>query len=151
WSSSASQYFGGFVQDDWKLTRTLTVNLGLRYDFDVPRTERYNRYSWFDFDVPSPIAGRVPGFPNLRGGMRFADAQHRRPVDGDYNNFQPRVGLAYALDPKTTIRAGYGIYYTLSRATIKGHLGAAFQTTSNPEFSRDGNLTRYATLENPFP
>jgi len=151
WSSSASQYYGTFVQDDWKLTRRLTVNLGLRYDFDVPRTERYNRYSWFDFDVPSSIAGRVPGFPDLRGGMRFTDENNRRPVDGDYNNIQPRLGFAYAWNDQTTVRAGYGLYYTLSRGTVKGHLGAGFQTNSSPEFTRDGNLTRYASLENPFP
>lgn len=151
WSFSASQYYGGFVQDDWKLTRRLTLNLGLRYDFDVPRTERYNRYNWFDFDAPSPIAGRVPPFPNLKGAMRFTDEKTRRPVNGYYRNVQPRVGFAFALNEKTTVRAGYGIYYTLSRATIKGHLGAAFQTNSGPEFSRDGNLTPYASLDNPFP
>jgi hypothetical protein len=156
WSASASQYYGFYAQDDWKITRRLTVNLGLRYDFDLPRTERYNRYSWFDFDSVSPIAGKVPASAcpscgNLRGQFRFTDENTRRPMDGDFNNVQPRVGFAFALNDKTSIRAGYGIFYTLSRATVKGHTGSGFQTGSNIEPSRDGNLTQYASLDNPYP
>ncbi|HVW84555.1 MAG TPA: TonB-dependent receptor [Bryobacteraceae bacterium] len=150
-SASASKYYGFYAQDDWKITRKLTINLGLRYDFDVPRTERYNRYSWFDFNAPSPLAGKVPGYPDLKGQFKFADANTRSPIDGDYNNFQPRFGFAYALDDKTAIRGGYGIFYTVSRATIKGHTGSAFSTDSTPEFSRDGGLTEYASLSNPYP
>lgn len=151
WSASASKYFGMYIQDDWKVTRKLTVNLGLRYDFDVPRTERYDRLSWFDFNEPSPIAGMVPGYPDLRGQFHFADSDTRSSVDPDYNNVQPRIGLAYALTPTTAIRAAYGLFYTVSRASIKGHLGTGFQTNSSPQFSRDGNLTPYATLSNPYP
>ena len=150
-SASASRYYGFYAQDDWKITRKLTLNLGLRYDFDVPRTERYDRLSWFDFDAPSPIAGKVPGYPNLKGQFKFADNNTRSPIDTDYNNWQPRFGFAYALDNKTAIRGGYGLFYTVSRATIKGHTGSGFSTDSNPEFSRDGGLTQYATLENPYP
>src|SRR5262245_17472870 len=150
-SASASQYYGFYVQDDWKLTRRLTVNLGLRYDFDVPRTERYNRYSWFDFDAPNPLTGKVPGYPNLKGQFVFADKNNRSPINADYNNIQPRIGFAFAVNPKTSIRGGYGIYYTLSRGTIKGHTGSGFQTNSAVEFTRDGGLTRYASLENPYP
>ena len=151
WSASASKYFGFYAQDDWKITRKLTINLGMRYDFDIPRTERYNRYSWFDFDAPSPLAGKVPAFPDLRGQFRFADNDTRSPVDSDHNNIQPRIGFAYAVNPKTAVRAGYGIYYAVSRGTIKGHTGIGFQTNSSPEFSRDGGLTPYASLANPYP
>jgi hypothetical protein len=150
-SASASKYLGFYGQDDWKITRKLTINLGLRYDFDLPRTERYNRLSWFDFNAPSPLAGKVPGYPDLKGQFKFADNNNRSPINGDYNNFQPRFGFAYALDDKTAIRGGYGIFYTVSRATIKGHTGAAFSTDSTPEFSRDGGLTEYASLSNPYP
>lgn len=150
-SASASRYYGFYAQDDWKISRKLTINLGLRYDFDLPRTERYNRYSWFDPNAPSPLAGKVAAYPNLLGQFKFTDANTRTPVDGDYNNLQPRVGLAYALNDKTSIRAGYGIFYTVSRDTIKGHTGSGFSTNSSPEFTRDGGLTRYATMENPYP
>jgi hypothetical protein len=150
-SASASKYMGFYVQDDWKITRKLTINLGLRYDFDLPRTERYNRYSWFDLGAPSPIAGQVPGYPDLKGQFKFTDNNTRSPIDGDYNNFQPRIGLAYEVNSKTSVRAGYGIFYTVSRASIKGHTGSGFSTDSAPEWSRDGNLIRYATPENPYP
>lgn len=150
-SASASKYYGFYAQDDWKITRKLTLNLGLRYDFDVPRTERYNRLSWFDFNAASPLAGKVPGYPNLKGQFQFANDKTRSPIDGDYNNWQPRFGMAYALNEKTALRAGYGLFYTVSRATIKGHTGSGFSTDSSPEFSRDGGLTQYATLENPYP
>jgi len=141
WSASASQYYGWYLQDDWKVTRRLTLNLGVRYDFDVPRTERYNRYSWFDFGAPSPLAGKVAGFPDLKGQFKFTNANTRSPIDMDLNNVQPRFGFAYALNDKSAIRGGYGIFYTLSRATIKGHTGSGFSTGSNIESSRDGNLT----------
>src|SRR5713226_1733928 len=110
WSASASQYYGFYVQDDWKITQKLTLNLGLRYDFDLPRTERYNRYSWFDFDAPSPLAGKVPGFPDLKGQFKFVDENNRRPIDTYWKNVQPRFGFAYALNEKTAIRGGYGIF-----------------------------------------
>lgn len=150
-ASSASKYFGFYAQDDWKISSKLTLNLGLRYDFDVPRTERYNRYTWFDFAAPSPIAGKVAGYPDLRGQFRVTNDQTRSPFDMDLNNYQPRIGLAYSLNPKTSIRAGYGIFYTLSRSTVYGHLGSGFMRTTNPTWSLDGGVSEYASLDNPYP
>jgi hypothetical protein len=150
-TATASGYFGTYIQDDWRITPKLTLGIGLRYDFDIPRTERYNRMNWFDFNAASPIAGQVPAFPNLMGVMQFPTDSHRSPYDGDYNNIQPRIGLAYAIGSKTSLRAGYGIYYSVSRASIKGEIGSAFRSGTDLEFSRDQNLTQYATLQNPFP
>lgn len=151
WSASASQYFGFYVQDDWKITRKLTLNIGLRYDFDIPRTERYDRLSWFDFGAASPLAGKVPQYPNLKGQFNFTNKDNRSPLDRDMNNLQPRFGFAYALNNKTAIRGAYGLQYATSRGTIKGHTGSGFTTDSGPQFTRDGGLTPYATLSNPYP
>jgi outer membrane receptor protein involved in Fe transport len=65
WKNVASQspYHGFYIQDDWRITSKLTLNLGLRYELDLPRTERYNRFNWFDEEAASPLAGVVPGFP----------------------------------------------------------------------------------------
>ena len=95
-----SRYAGMFVQDDWKVTRKLTLNLGLRYEFDIPRWETLNRLSYWDLDAQAPI--QVPGF-NLRGVYRFVDDNRRSDFKGDYNNFSLRIGFVYALDDKTSI------------------------------------------------
>jgi hypothetical protein len=143
-----ANYWGFFVQDDWKVTRKLTVNMGLRYEFDVPRYERYNRFSYWDLNAPAPIT--VPGY-NLKGVYKFVDDKTRSPFDRDANNFGPRLGFAYALTPRTSIRAGAGIFFTLSRATVFGHTGSPFNTNSGPQWSLDSSVTRYATLTNPYP
>ena len=111
WKNVASQsyYLAPYFQDDWRVSRKLTLNLGVRYDLDTPRTERYNRMNWFDPNVPSPLAKQVPGFPNLRGGVLFVgvDGNPRSQYHWDSNNIGPRLGMAYQVTVKTVIRAGY--------------------------------------------
>ncbi len=152
WSYSRSQYWGFYVQDDWKVTRKLTLNLGLRYDFDIPRWETEDRYSFWNFDQEATINSQVPEY-DLRGVFNFVatGGNPRSPFDGDYNNFAPRIGFAYALDNKTSIRGGYGFFYALSRATVKGHLGSGFQSNSSVQWSRDSNATQYSFLNDPWP
>mgnify|MGYP005842162279 CR=1 FL=1 len=152
WSYSRSQYWGFYVQDDWKITRKLTLNLGLRYDFDIPRWETENRESFWDFETKAPIQNQVPQY-DLSGVYAFTGGSNpRSPFDGDYNNFAPRFGFAYALNDKTSIRGGYGLFYSLSRATVKGHLGSAFQSDSSVRWSDDNNTTRrIGGLNDPWP
>ena len=147
-SSTARNILGLFVQDDWKVTRKLTLNLGLRYEFDVPRYERYNRFSYWDLNAPAPIC--VPGLHAERR-VQVRGRQERSPFDRDTNNFAPRLGFAYALNERTSIRAGAGIFYTLSRATVAGHTGSPFNTNSGPHWSLDSNATHYATLDQSLP
>ena len=155
-TAQTAGYFGTYINDDWRISRRLTLNLGLRYDFDIPRTDRYNRINWLDLGAPSPLADNpqlkalFPG--RLNGLMRFADADHRSPYEGDYNNWQPRVGLAYALNSKTSIRAAWGLFYVVSRHTVKGEVGTAFGfTDTSIPWTLDSGRTQYATLSNPFP
>jgi hypothetical protein len=145
---SRSAYWGFYFQDDWKVTSKLTLNLGLRYDFDVPRWEKFNRYSYWDLDAQSPV--QVPGY-DTRGVIRFVDDDRRSPLDSDMNNWQPRIGFAYALTPKTAIRAGYGLFYTLSRATVFGRPGTGFTISSPVVWTTDSNATLNNNLSNPFP
>ena len=55
-TAQTAGYFGTYIQDDWRVSRKLTLNVGLRYDFDIPRTDRYNRLNWLDLSAPSPLA-----------------------------------------------------------------------------------------------
>jgi hypothetical protein len=143
-----SAYWGFYVHDDWRVVPKLTLNLGLRYDFDVPRWETQNRMSYWDLEAQSPV--EVPGY-DTRGVIRFVDDDRRSPFEADMNNVQPRLGFAYALDRKTSIRGAYGLFFTLSRATVFGHTGGGFNVNSTPTFTLDSNATRYATLANPYP
>jgi hypothetical protein len=158
--ASASSYWAFYVQDDWKVSRKLTLNFGLRYDFEVPRTERFNRLSSFDFDAVSPIADKVPANPffnpaDLRGALVFTDEDNRRQVPTDRNNFGPRFGFAYNVTEKTVVRGAYGIYFMPSYVQAAGHSGSAgmmgFNSQSNMIVSIDSNRTPRNFIDNPFP
>ncbi|HYI95578.1 MAG TPA: TonB-dependent receptor, partial [Bryobacteraceae bacterium] len=154
-TASASEYFGLYVQDDWKVSQKLTLNLGLRYDVDVPRTERYNRLSYFDIDAPSPIAGLVPGYENLKGAMRFTTPDNRRQTPTDLNNWGPRFGFAYQVAQKTVFRGAYALMYSGSVMQAAGTSGSSgtegFTGSTNMIVSNNGGRTVEATLSNPYP
>ena len=90
-------------------TDRLSINLGLRYELTLPRTERYNRQSWIDPNAVSPL--QVPGLPQLKGGLVFASDSQRTPYNLDPMNFGPRIGIAYRAPGNLVIRTGYGIFY----------------------------------------
>lgn len=100
------------VGDTWKMTNKLSVNYGLRWDNFSPSWEKYNNMSFFDFG-PNPGAGGRPGrlaFAGDKFGAASAGVQY--PEDNWKNGYGPRLGIAYALNDKTVIRTGYGIFYT---------------------------------------
>jgi hypothetical protein len=148
--SLQSHYWGLFIQDDFKVSPRLTINLGLRYELETPYTERYNRIS-VGFDESAELPFRIPGM-QLRGGLLFSTEDNRRQGKIDGNNFGPRVGLAYTLTPKTVLRSGYGIFYS-SGIVNAGTLGgvASFNAITNYVGSTDGNRTPFTTIQNPFP
>lgn len=96
--------YSGFVHDDYKATRRLTLNLGLRYDLIEPATERYDRYASFN---PTRINPAV----NAPGVLEFAADIGRRVQNTDKNNFGPRAGFALDVfgDARTVLRGGFGI------------------------------------------
>ncbi len=141
-----SLYWAGFLQDDWRVTTRLTLNLGVRWDYESPLSERYDRQNrGFDFTAPSPL--QVPGL-DLRGGLRFTDKDNRLPFQRDGNNVQPRFGLAYRLFGATVLRGGFGLSYMPSFDT-GGNLG--FSTSTAYVASTDGGLTPANRLSNPYP
>ena len=109
----AHRYFDLFFQDDFKLSSRLTLNLGLRWDYETPNHERFNRMvRGLDLNAPSPIAGQVQGF-SAKGAVLFAgvNGQPTSSFNSDRNNFGPRIGAAYRLGQKWVLRGGYGLYY----------------------------------------
>lgn len=154
-AATASDYWGIYLQDDWKLTSKLTLNIGLRWDTDLPRTERFNRLSYWDIDAPSPLAGKVPVFPNLVGAMKFTSADNRRQTPTDLNNWGPRFGFAYQINQKTVFRGAYAVLYSASVLQASGTSGSSgtqgFQSSTGANISFDGGVTPVATFRNPFP
>lgn len=138
--------YGLYIQDAWRVNNRLTLNLGLRYDLQKPTTDRYNRYSTFNFSGPSPIT--VPGL-DLKGSLSFVDADKRGSWDSDKNDFGPRVSLAYKITDKLVFRSGYGIFYVplLGSGNLTGF------STSTPwqgTVALDG-IHPLHPISNPFP
>ena len=158
--------WGLFVHDDWKVNSKLTLNLGLRYEFESPMTERYDRsVSGLDFGAVQPIEAAVrakyalnptPEIPaaqfNVRGGLLFpaVDGRSRGLYETPKKNFMPRFGLAYKLTEKTVVRGGYGIFFGFlgqRRGDVSQH---GFSRNTNLVPSTDNGLTFRDTLSNPF-
>jgi hypothetical protein len=165
-------YVAGYIQDDWKVTDALTLNIGLRYDIQFPFIEIHNRVlAGFDFGTRSPVSDAVvaawstiarstPNYPpapaQLAGGPRFAGVggNPRRVYDFDYSNIQPRIGLAYRFLGRTVLRTGFGIFH---RTATQDSQTTGFSQSTPYLNSLDGGLTPSAaltapySLENPFP
>jgi hypothetical protein len=95
-----------FVQDDWKVTPTLTLNIGLRYELDPPSVQKNNTISNFDLDSN-------PGHPVLvPAGSEGSGIAGRALQNVNYKQWAPRLGVAYSLNDKTVIRAGAGTFYS---------------------------------------
>jgi hypothetical protein len=164
--AEASTVWSMYLQDDWRITRNLTLTIGMRYELEGPLTERYNRsVRGFDPNFVQPIEAQVranyaknitPEVPAdrffVRGGLTFAgvNGQPRELWKRDTNDFMPRIGVAYMLGRSTVIRGGYGRYFGFL-GTRRGDVittGFSRSTPINPTL--DGiNFT--ATLANPFP
>jgi hypothetical protein len=149
--ATQSFYIAGYIQDDWRVARNLTLNLGLRWDIETPRTERYNRTNYFDPTVPSAAASAIPG---LTGGLVFVGVNGvpRTQFDADTNNWAPRFGLSWQFLPGTVLRAGYAILYGPSQQAAAGTIGTmGFSTSNSWVTSIDNGLTPYNYLRNPYP
>ncbi len=140
-----AKYIAFFVQDDWKVTRRLTLNLGLRWDAHTPRTDANNRQNSFDPFAINPVS-KTPGVVTFAG----QDGLGTKIYSGDYNNFAPRVGLAWKpLGERTVIRAGFGIFYG-PPLPGSNNTSAGFEVAGN--FSTpDNGITAPFLLRNGFP
>jgi hypothetical protein len=149
--SMETSFFG---QDDWKLTRKLTINFGLRYEWSTPYTERFNRNQFTCFTCDSGIF--VPALGEWPGGELFGTSilasNDRRHSNADLNNLGPRLGFAYGLTPNTVVRGGAGIYYGLNFATNWQYGGTAWNGSAPFHATQgDAGFVQHGSMTNPFP
>ncbi|MEX2260299.1 MAG: TonB-dependent receptor [Bryobacteraceae bacterium] len=177
--ASLLPYHGAYVQDDIKLSSKLTVNLGLRWDYEPPRTERFDRQFWWDKSYqwpwkPNPgwsweeslqQAGALPnlaapdwtkGFSGrvaMTGTPEYPTRVSQRAIK---NHFGPRLGVAWQFLPRTVLRAGYGLQYLTTSGGL--FLNGAPWNIGYGDFARfiqggspDGGLTFPLTFSQPMP
>jgi hypothetical protein len=176
-SMYSQHFYGFFFQDDWRVSARLTVNLGLRWDYERPVEERFNRLSdRYNPTAINPISNsaqaayaailsnpanannagvqlalqylsasafQVPGVPGFAGQAGLP----RTATNGDFHEWQPRIGFAYQIDNNTVIRGGFG-RFTQAGFSAGGQTG--FSTTASLNPTQDNYLTPYDTLANPF-
>ena len=163
----SSAYHGFFVHDDWRVNSKLTLNLGLRFEYETGFRESEGRMVVdFDRTAASPIQAQVlanynasvpsgvpiTAFQDLAGGFVFASDSSDANQQADTNNWQPRIGFAYAPDSKTVIRAGFGIFtapFQIITQNVVFQPGFSTPTLFTP--TTNNGLTFIATLQNPFP
>jgi hypothetical protein len=148
--------FSFYAQDTYKLRPRLTLNYGVRYDYDLPATEAFNRFSAVDPTLANPGAGNILGAYTYFGTGPGRNGQ-TRPQDTYKKAFGPRVGFAYSINDKTVFRGGYGIFYEpLKEGSFADQDGLGFfnrQTitpTNGGPIQIDNGVTRIFPASGPF-
>jgi hypothetical protein len=147
--------FGMYLQDNWRLSQRWTVTAGLRYENQLPATERYNRVAYFDPQLVNPISAAFGS--NVYGGFEFAGVggRGRGAWESDNKNFGPRAGVAYRFSNKLVGRVGSGIFFGPSSAMLSfdgGGQSPGYTATTNWIGTQGGNGYIPSNLvSNPFP
>ena len=160
-------YYAGFIQDNWSVTRNFAVNLGLRYDRDLPLIEKMGHVvSGFDSTSDNPIASaaiaaynahpisQIPvGSFQVKGGLTFPSPSDGAAYAAKSNNFSPRIGFAYTpsmFNDKLVIRGGFAMFVS-SIYNQSSQYTSGFSQTTQYVATNDNYLTPATTLSNPFP
>jgi hypothetical protein len=140
-------YWGAFIHDDWRIKNRLTLNIGLRWDYEAPMTERHNQMNaGFCTTCSNPLQASVNGI-TLNGGLLFTSAQVRLPYHKELNNWQPRFGAAYQVNSKAVMRGGFGMIYM---PTFDQPGNSGFSSTTSYSSTNNGYQPSNS-LSNPYP
>jgi len=145
-------YYGAYAQDVVRLTKNLTVTYGVRWGYESGEVETTNQYNYIDLDSPSPIASQVPQFPGLKGGVGIPGLNgSSRELQSATSHFDPRLGISYALNSKTIIHTGYGMFHM--PVACWEQYPDAYGTTrvSSSIVAQPNGVTPLFNLSNPFP
>lgn len=150
------KYYAWFVQDDWRVNDRLTVNYGVRLEHETGLAEKDNQMVvGFDRDAISPLSVTIPADPvagtparQVTGGLMFAGQNGAKTQTGNVPAIKtsPRVGMAYTLNDKTVIRAGYGLFWGPWQSGVQSTPGYSQTTTLQQD-----TLTPFTSVNNPFP
>ncbi len=144
----SSWYFGAFAQDDWTLTPSLTLNIGVRWETDTPMVDSNNRMNSFDPNQINPVSG-TPGVVKFLGLNGYSG----KPYPTDWNNFGPRLGFAWKAfhNEKTVVRGGFGVFFSHpfdAGVPTANTLGFSLQASLN---TPDNGITAPFLLRNGVP
>ncbi len=141
-------YLAGYAQDSWRATDKLTLSYGVRYDFEDPITERFNKQiSGFCFTCTSPLQGTVTGL-TLNGGLQYASSSNRYAYPRYWKAVQPRLGVNYQLTPTTVLRAGFGTIYL---NTLYSPIGTGYTQSTSYNAYIGGQSAPVGSISSPFP
>jgi hypothetical protein len=166
----ASKYYAWYFQDDWRVNTRLTLNLGIRYDLQMPYTARTDNTSRLNLDAPNPIG--LEAGPNTNGQTlnQYFTQLVGRPLNGtvifpsspnsrgrgltptDFSNLAPRLGAAYRISNKLVFRGGFSRLYMLSPVASGGFaLGPSTEQATTPIVGTIDGIHPNVTIDNPFP
>ena len=148
-----ADYYGAYFQDDIRITKSLTVNVGMRWEREYGLQEKNNSMVvGFDTKTVNPLAANVTGILP-KGVIEFAGVNGNsiHVSNPNLNKLAPRIGLAWQVAPKTTIRGGYGMFWAPQFAIGTPYNPPGYTATSTYVASNDGNATPANSLTNPFP
>ena len=146
-----ANYYGLYVQDDFRVTKRLTLNIGMRWEHEAGLSETHNgELVNFNGTLANPLAANVTGIAPK--GVPVYAGNGVTTVSNPYGSkWGPRFGLAYSITPKTVVRAGYGIFWAPQFAVSTPPATVGYAQTTTYIASTDNNATPASSLSNPFP
>lgn len=152
-TNSAHNYYGFYAQDALRLTPKLTITFGLRWGMEGSDVEANDTLNYIDLASRSPLAGAIPQFPLLAGGVGIPglNGTSRKLQNSKTTNFDPRLGISYSPDSKTVVRTGFGIFHHPLAAWEQFPPALGVNRVSTSIIAEPDGVTPLYNMSNPFP